>query len=115
MWMKVASMNKARSPMGKKVFGFVSGKKFCRMNIVAGYANGKSIGECVYAGAMDAQFFNAWVEQFLVHALKSRQVVAMDNASFHKRQNIASAGYSLLLLPPYSPDLNPIENFWANF
>jgi hypothetical protein len=55
---------RARSAVGKKVFGFVPGKKYCRTNIVAGYVNGKTMAECVYDGTMNGQFFNAWVESF---------------------------------------------------
>ena len=54
----------------------------------------------------------------LVPELKSGQTVVMDNASFHKsllvREAIEAAGCKLVYLPPYSPDLNPIEKFWAN-
>jgi transposase len=50
--------------------------------------------------------------------LKIGQTVVMDNASFHKspkiRKAIEQAGCRLVYLPPYSPDLNPIEIFWAN-
>jgi transposase len=108
----------ARSAKGKKVFGFVAGKKFQRTNIVAGYVNGKTIAECVYDCTTDGEVFNAWVEQSLVPAPKPGQVVVMDNAAFHKhrrtRDAIEAAGCSLIYLPPYSPDLNPIEKFWAN-
>jgi transposase len=59
----------------------------------------------------------AWVRQFLVPELEPGQYVIMDNVSFHKaleiRKLIEAAGYTLVFLAPYSPDLNPIENFWA--
>jgi putative transposase len=55
----------------------------------------------------------------LIPELKAGQVVIMDNATFHKSQTthelIKEAGCEILFLPPYSPDLNPIETFWANF
>jgi transposase len=58
------------------------------------------------------------VKQSLVVALKPGQVVLMNNGAFHKhprtRKAIEAAGCSLIYLPPYSPDLNPIEKFWAN-
>ena len=54
----------------------------------------------------------------LVPELKAGQVVVMDNASFHKspiiKELIENAGYRLVYLPPYYPDLNPIEKFWDN-
>ncbi|MDR0679608.1 MAG: transposase [Puniceicoccales bacterium] len=92
------------------MFGFVAGKKFQMTNIVAGYADGKTIAECVYNRITDGKVFNAWVEQFLVAALKPEQVVLMDNGAFHKhprtRKAIEAAGCSLIYLPSYSPDLN---------
>lgn len=51
--------------------------------------------------------------------LKQGDVLILDNASFHKSKTtielIEKAGFEVLFLPPYSPDLNPIEKFWANF
>ena len=61
--------------------------------------------------------FFAWVTQDLLPKLPEGAVVVMDNASFHKRsdiqQAILEAGHVLEYLPPYSPDLNPIEHEWA--
>ena len=58
------------------------------------------------------------MEQFLIKKLKDGQIVIMDNAAFHKstkvKNLIESVGCKLVFLPPYSPDLNPIEKFWAN-
>ncbi len=60
-----------------------------------------------------------WLKDFLIPELKVGQVVIMDNATFHKseesRELIEKAGCRILFLPAYSPDLNPIEIFWANF
>lgn len=68
-------------------------------------------------GPMDADAFTAWVEQFLVRELRQGDVVVMDNLSSHKAQQVRSliekAGAKLLYLPPYSPDLNPIEKMWS--
>ena len=61
--------------------------------------------------------FRAYVEQFLAPALAPGDVVVLDNLAAHKvdgvRQAIAAAGASILYLPPYSPDLNPIEQLFA--
>ena len=63
--------------------------------------------------------FDMWIETFLVPVLKPGQVIILDNAAFHKsdktRKLIEDAGCTLLFLPSYSPDLNPIEKFWAWF
>jgi transposase len=62
---------------------------------------------------VNANVFHGWVVQCLLPALPSNSVVVMDNASFHKRPDIqeaiAQVGHILAYLPPYSPDLNPIE------
>ena len=87
-------------------------------NIIAGLVNNKSIAPMVFNGACNTELFNSWVEKFLIKELRSGQFVVMDNASFHKsrktRELIETVGYKAIFLPPYSPDLNPIEKFWAN-
>jgi transposase len=61
--------------------------------------------------------FLAWVEQFLCPTLQSGDIVILDNLSSHKvegvRQALAAAGATVVYLPPYSPDLNPIEKLFA--
>lgn len=68
-------------------------------------------------GAIDAEVFESFVEQVLVPELKPGDMVVMDNLSSHKRTRtrelIEAAGAGLLYLPPYSPDLNPIEMVFA--
>ena len=66
---------------------------------------------------INADIFTAWIAQDLLPKLPPKSVLVMDNAAFHKRQDtqeiIKKAGHTLLYLPPYSPDLNPIEQKWA--
>jgi hypothetical protein len=69
---------------GVKIIGEISGKKFKRTNIIAGYENRKTIAECVYENNSDREFIESWVEKFLLKNLKKGQVVIWDNASFHK-------------------------------
>ena len=72
---------------------------------------------CVLDGPINGQLFLAYVEQFLVPTLAPGDIVIMDNLGSHKgqaaRQAIRSCGARLLFLPPYSPDLNPIEQVFA--
>ena len=102
----------------EKLVGKKSGKYYERTNIIAGYVNKKSIAPMVFNGSCNTELFENWVEQFLITELKVGQTVIIDNASFHKSQKtrelIESVGCKLIFLPPYSPDLNPIEKFWAN-
>jgi len=72
----------------------------------------------IFNGSCNTKLFETWVEELLIKELKPGQFVVMDNASFHKSQKtrelIESVGCKLIFLPPYSPDLSPIEKFWAN-
>lgn len=69
------------------------------------------------AGMVNGAVFKAWLAQDLLPKLTTSCVVVMDNATFHKVDGISEliekAGHQLLYLPPYSPDLNPIEKKWA--
>ena len=100
------------------MIGKKSGKYYERTNIVAGLVNNKPIAPMVFNGTCNTKLFEAWVKEFLIKELKPGQVVIMDNATFYKsnriRELIESVKYKIIFLPPYSPDLNPIEKFWAN-
>lgn len=71
----------------------------------------------VFDGPINAVSFTAYVEQFLIPTLKPGDIVIVDNLSSHKgeavRTAIRAAGAHLFFLPPYSPDLNPIEQVFA--
>lgn len=72
---------------------------------------------CVVDGPINGLTFGLYIERFLLPTLKPGDVVIMDNLASHKspfvRKTIRSAGAKLLFLPPYSPDLNPIEQVFA--
>ena len=72
---------------------------------------------CVIDGPINGQVFLAYVEQILVPTLKPGDIVILDNLGSHKsqriRQKIIAAGAGLAFLPPYSPDLNPIEQLFS--
>ena len=72
---------------------------------------------CVFDGPINGPCFQAWVERFLVPTLRPGDIVVLDNLGSHKgrpvRQAIHRAGAKLWFLPPYSPDLNPIEQAFA--
>ncbi len=71
----------------------------------------------VFDGPINGQSFLAWVKQSLVPILKPGDIVVLDNLGSHKsqviRKTIRAAGAKLIFLPPYSPDLNPIEQAFA--
>jgi transposase len=72
---------------------------------------------CVFDGPINGDMFRAYVDQVLVPTLSPGDVVVLDNLGSHKgnavRAAIRAAGAHLLFLPPYSPDLNPIEQVFA--
>jgi transposase len=72
----------------------------------------------LFTGTCNTKVFNQWLEHMLLPGLMTGSVIVLDNATFHKskqtRQLVEQAGCQLLYLPPYSPDLNPIEKLWAN-
>jgi len=84
---------------------------------VAGLRLTGMMATMVLDGPINREAFQAYVEQLLVRELKPGDIVIMDNLSSHKgpaiRQAIEAVGASLLFLPPYSPDFNPIENAFA--
>jgi hypothetical protein len=72
---------------------------------------------CLFDGPINGECFRAYVEQILLPSLKPGDIVVMDNLGSHKaaalRRLIKAAGARLWYLPPYSPDLNPIEQTFA--
>ena len=71
----------------------------------------------VYDVTMDSVLFERWFESRLLKSVPKGSVLIMDNAAFHRKTKLRvlaeNAGCEILFLPPYSPDLNPIEKFWA--
>jgi transposase len=84
---------------------------------LAGLRRHRLTAPLVVDGPMDGDLFLAWVEQFLCPTLQTGDIVILDNLSSHRvdgvRQALAAVGATLLYLPPYSPDLNPIEKLFA--
>ena len=86
---------------------------------VAGLRQDRVVAPLVLDGPMTGEMFSASVEQMLAPSLEPGAVVVMDNLKAHKVAGVEAAiravGASLLYLPPYSPDLNPIEQVFAKF
>jgi len=105
------------SARGHKLIGKAPFGKWSTLTFVAALRADRIDAPCVLDGPINGQSFTAWVEQFLVPTLRPDDVVIMDNLGSHKgadvRTAIRAAGAKLLFLPPYSPDLNPIEQVFA--
>ncbi|KFJ65916.1 DDE superendonuclease family protein [Francisella tularensis] len=109
------------SLIGEPSYGEVLAYQTQRRSIVAGYdyADKKIIAPLEYSGYTNTEIFNQWFEEHLCPSLKPKTTIVMDNASFHKSSKLIEIAnkfdVQILYLPPYSPDLNPIEKVWANF
>ncbi len=106
-----------RAPRGERLVAAVPHGHWRTTTFIAGLRQSGVIAPLVLDGPMTGAAFRAYVEQVLAPALKPGDVVVMDNLAAHKvagiEEAIALAGASLLYLPPYSPDLNPIEQLIA--
>jgi transposase len=102
-----------RAPRGRRVDGAVPHGHWKVMTLTAAVRLGGVGGCLVLDGAVDAMAFETYVERVLAPTLRPGDVVVMDNLSSHKRDEVAAAigavGAEVRYLPPYSPDLNPIE------
>jgi transposase len=104
-------------PKGRRVRGFAPHGRWRTLTFLGALRRDEFAAPCVFDGPINGTCFAAWVEQQLVPVLNPGDIVVMDNLGSHKgaavRQAIRSAGASLRFLPPYSPDLNPIEQAFA--
>lgn len=108
----------AYAPRGICVEDKVSSNRYRCTSLIAAHIAGCFRVPVLFEGACDGSAFNAWLKQMLCPLLDETYVVILDNASFHKGTEteaiIAACGASLLFLPPYAPELNPIEKDFAN-
>jgi len=105
------------SPQGQRLVAHVPHGHWKTMTFLAALRCDRLTAPCVFDGPINGESFRRYVEQFLAPSLKPGDIVIMDNLGSHKgeavRASIRSAGARLLFLPPYSPDLNPIEQLFA--
>ena len=104
------------APEGEKVHDKILGRKFERRSIVAGKIGNEIIAPLEYRGTMHGELFEKWFEDNLLPVISEDTVIIMDNASFHRKKRLYEIAKRhnrrLIFLPPYSPELNPIEHFW---
>jgi len=106
-----------RSPRGERLVGKAPHGHWQTLTFLAALRSDRIDAPCVLDSPVNATSFLAYVEQMLVPTLKPGDIVVMDNLGSHKgravRRAIRAAGARLFFLPPYSPDLNPIEQVFA--
>jgi transposase len=106
-----------RAPRGERAIGSVPHGHWLTSTFIAGLRQNGIVAPCLFNCAIDGELFLAYVEQQLAPTLLPNDIVIADNLSSHKvagvREVIETCGASLRFLPPYSPDLNPIEQAFA--
>jgi transposase len=104
-------------PKGQRLRAFAPHGHWRTLTFLGALRCDRLTAPCVFDGPINGQSFRAYVEQQLVPTLSSGDIVIMDNLGSHKsvaiRRAIAAAGARLWYLPPYSPDLNPIEQAFS--
>jgi transposase len=106
-----------RAPRGQRLVAKAPHGRWRTLTFLAALRSDRIEAPCVIDGPINGQSFLAYVEQILVPALRPGDIVIIDNLGSHKgravRRAIRAAGAKLFFLPPYSPDLNPIEQLFA--
>ena len=108
---------RARAPRGERAYGRVPRNRGRNTTLLASMTH-EGMGPCAaVVGSTKAEVFEAYVEQVLAPALRPGQIVVLDNLAAHKgeraRELVEEQGCEMLFLPPYSPDLNPIEEAFS--
>lgn len=110
---------RGRSLKGDRVIDKVPHGHWKTTTFLAGLRTSGLTAPLVIDGAINGDLFVAYVQQHLVPTLRAGDIVILDNLSSHKRVEartaIEAVGARVMYLPPYSPDLNPIENAFSKF
>jgi transposase len=108
---------RARAPLGERASAKEPAGHWATTTMIGAVRLSGPCATLAVEGSTDAEVFRVYVQRVLVPELKAGDVVVMDNLQPHKacgvREAIEGAGATLLYLPPYSPDFNPIENMWS--
>jgi transposase len=106
-----------RCPRGQRLVAKAPRGHWQTLTFLAALRSDRITAPCVLDGPINGASFTAYVEQLLIPTLKPGDIVVMDNLGSHKgravRAAIRAAGAKLFFLPPYSPDLNPIEQVFS--
>ena len=107
----------ARSTQGQRAYCENSLTRGTRISTVAALGVEGILSPFCYEGTMTTNLFKFWVEKFLLPILTPYSVVILDNASSHTNEEVIAlieeTQAGVLFLPPYNPELNPIENIWS--
>jgi transposase len=106
-----------RGEIGKRVVDYVPDTRFESLTILSSLRHDGTTEALVFDGALNGEIFKEYMRSCLAPTLKEGDVVIMDNLSSHKakglKEIVEERGARIEYLPPYSPDLNPVENMWS--
>lgn len=106
-----------RAPRGVRIYDHIPNSRWETTTIIAAVGRNGPQAPWVLDAPMDGAAFAVWVEHILAPTLKPTDIVVMDNLSVHRnataRAAVEATGAQVWDLPPYSPDLNPIEKMWS--
>jgi transposase len=95
-----------------------SGHHHERVNVIGALRGNQMIALASFVGTCNGELFNTWLDTKACPKFSADDVLIMDNAPFHFRNEIVKIAKrhscKVLFLPPYSPELNPIEHYWAH-
>jgi transposase len=104
-------------PRGERLKGFAPEGRWHTLTFLAALRADALTAPCIIDGPINGTIFRAYVEEMLLPELRPGDIVILDNLGSHRaraiRQAVLAAGARLAYLPPYSPDLNPIEQVFA--
>jgi len=106
-----------RAPSNERVIDHTPDVRFERTTLLSSVRTDGTIVPMIFDGSLNGELFVRYIADFLAPTLKPGDLVIMDNLSSHKVSGVLEAfkdtGASVRYLPPYSPDLNPIEKMWS--
>jgi transposase len=105
------------SQLGERLIAKVPHGHWKTLTLVAALRHDGVIAPCVFDGPINGQSFLAYIREILIPALRPGDIVVLDNLGSHKgsavQEAVRAVGARLVFLPPYSPDLNPIEQVFS--
>jgi len=111
------SLAYGRAPLGDRVYDSKPTAKGDRISTIGALSIKEMMASMCFEGTLDSHVFTYYIQHFLLPYLAEGKVVIIDNCSAHKTEEvielIESTGAKVLFLPPYCPEMNPIEYCWA--
>jgi transposase len=107
----------ARAKGGKRIVDYIPDVRYQAVSILSSVRLSGETVPLVYEEALNGKLFAAYIKEFLTPTLNAGDIVIMDNLTSHKVagaiQPILDKGATVIYLPPYSPDFNPVELMWS--